>query len=112
LKYLREYRTVESIGAGRSAVCESIQWAEDMLAKDKTFRLPDKKALKKASSSIEYIAADVTESPINRPKKPKRAVFRQEKRHTVKTQAIIERETKKIIDAQQAKGSGHETRAA
>jgi nicotinic acid phosphoribosyltransferase len=35
LKYLREYRTMESIGAdygvGKSAVCESIQWVEDTL---------------------------------------------------------------------------------
>ena len=77
LKYLREYRTMESIGAGygvgKSAVCESIQWVEDTLAKDKTFRLPGKKVLKKASSSIEYIVVDVTESPINRPKKTKRS---------------------------------------
>jgi hypothetical protein len=77
LKYPREYRTMESIGAeygvGKSAVCESIQWVEDTLAKDKTFRLPDKKVLKKASSSIEYIVVDVTESPINRPKKTKKS---------------------------------------
>jgi predicted DNA-binding protein YlxM (UPF0122 family) len=76
LKYLREYRTMESIGAGygvdKSAVCESIQWVEDTLTKDKTFHLLDKKALKKAPS-IEYIAADVTESPINRPKKTKKS---------------------------------------
>jgi hypothetical protein len=75
LKYLREYRTMESIGAdygvGRSAVCETIQWVEDTLTKDKTFRLPDKK-----TSSIEYIVVDATESPINR---PKRVVFGQEK---------------------------------
>jgi hypothetical protein len=77
LKYLREYRTMESIGAdygvGKSAVCESIQWVEDALAEDKTFRLPDKRILKKASSSIEYIVVDVTESPINRPKKTKKS---------------------------------------
>ncbi|GHU30446.1 hypothetical protein FACS1894172_03750 [Spirochaetia bacterium] len=77
LKYLREYRTMESIGAeygvGRSAVCESIQWVEDTLAKDKTFRLPDKKVLKKESPSIEYIVVDVTESPIHRPKKTKKS---------------------------------------
>jgi predicted DNA-binding protein YlxM (UPF0122 family) len=73
LKYLREYRTMESIGndygVGKSAVCESIQWVEDTLEKDKTFRLPDKKVLKRNGSSIEYIVVDVTESPINRPKK-------------------------------------------
>jgi len=73
LKYLREYRTMESIGADygvrKSTVCESIQWVENTLAKDKTFKLPDKKVLKKASNTIDYIIVDVTESPIQRPKK-------------------------------------------
>ena len=77
LKYLREYRTMESIGTEygvvKSAVCESIRWVEDTLAKDKTFRLPDRKILKKASSTIKYIVVDVTESPINRPKKTKKS---------------------------------------
>jgi hypothetical protein len=83
LKYLREYRTMESIGAdygvGRSAVCETIQWVEDTLTKDKTFRLPDKKALKRKTSSIEYLVVDVTESPINRPKKSKMSGIRARK---------------------------------
>ena len=47
LKYLREYRTMESIGAdygvSKSTVCESIQWVENTLAKDKTFKLPGKR---------------------------------------------------------------------
>ncbi|MDR2602662.1 MAG: transposase family protein [Spirochaetaceae bacterium] len=77
LKYLREYRTMESTGGdygvGKSAVCETIQWVEDALIKDKTFRLPDKKVLKRGESSIEYIVVDVTESPINRPKKTKKS---------------------------------------
>jgi hypothetical protein len=72
LKYLREYRTMESIGADygvrKSTVCESIQWVEDTLAKDKTFKLPGKKVLKKSSDTIEIIVVDVTESPIQRPK--------------------------------------------
>ena len=73
LKYYREYRTMESIGAdyglSKSTICESIQWVENTLAKDKTFKLPDKKVLKKASDSIEYMVVDVTESPVHRPKK-------------------------------------------
>ena len=68
LKYLREYRTMESIAAdysvSKSTVCESIQWVENTLAEDKTFKLPGKKVLKKASDDIEYIIVDVTESPI------------------------------------------------
>ena len=83
LKYLREYRTMESIGADygvvKSAVCESVQWVEDTLSKDKTFRLPDKKILKKASPSLEYIVVDVTESPINRPKKTNKSGIRERK---------------------------------
>jgi hypothetical protein len=80
LKYLREYRTMESIGndyaVSRSTVCESIQWVEDTLVKDKTFKLPDKKVLKKADDTIQYVVVDVTESPIQRPKKTRKSTIR------------------------------------
>ena len=79
LKYYREYRTMESIGAdygvSKSTICESIQWVENTLAKDKTFKLPDKKVLKKTSGSIEYIVVDVTESPVQRPKKGQKEYY-------------------------------------
>ena len=72
LKYLREYRTMESISADygvcKSTICESIQWVENTLIKDNTFKLPDKKILKESSETIEFIIVDVTESPIQRPK--------------------------------------------
>jgi hypothetical protein len=80
LKYLREYRTMESIGndygVSKSTVCETIQWVEDTLEKDKTFRLPGKKVLKKADDTIQYIVVDVTESPIQRPKKTRKSTIR------------------------------------
>ena len=73
LKYLREYRTMDSIaaeyGVCKGTICLSIQWVEDTLVKDGTFELPGKRVLKRKSASIEYIVVDVTESPINRPKK-------------------------------------------
>ena len=73
LKYLREYRTMDSIaaeyGVCKGTVCLAIQWVEDTLVKDGTFELPGKRVLKRKSASIEYIVVDVTESPINRPKK-------------------------------------------
>jgi hypothetical protein len=79
LKYLREYRTMEHIsgdyGVSKSTICESIQWVENTLIKDGTFNLPGKKILKKAKSVIEYIVIDVTESPINRPKKTKKSII-------------------------------------
>jgi predicted DNA-binding protein YlxM (UPF0122 family) len=79
LKYLREYRTMESIGAdykvSKSTICESIQWVENTLSKEKTFKLPGKKVLKKVTGDIEYIIIDVTESPIQRPKKGQKEYY-------------------------------------
>ena len=79
LKYLREYRTMESIGGdygvSKSTICESIQWVENTLTKDGTFKLPGKKLLKEADGTIEYIVIDVTESPVNRPKKTKNPII-------------------------------------
>jgi hypothetical protein len=79
LKYLREYRTMESIGAdygvSKSTVCESIQWVENTLAKDKTFRLPGKKILKETYDTVQYMIVDVTESPVQRPKKDQKEYY-------------------------------------
>jgi len=79
LKYLREYRTMEHIsgdyGVSKSTICESIQWVENTLIKDGTFDLPGKKVLKTAPSVNEFIVIDVTESPVNRPKKTKKPII-------------------------------------
>jgi hypothetical protein len=56
LKYLREYRTMDSIAAEyevcKGTVCLVIQWVEDTLVKDGAFALTGKKALKRISESI------------------------------------------------------------
>ncbi|MDR0562375.1 MAG: transposase family protein [Spirochaetaceae bacterium] len=100
LKYLREYRTMESIaadyGIAKSRICETIQWVEDTSAKDKTFKLPGKRVLRGEAPSIDYIMADVTESPITPPKNQKEWYSGKKKRHTIKTQVIIGRKSKKI----------------
>ena len=79
LKYLREYRTMEHIGGdygvSKSTICESIKWVENTLKKEGTFGLPGKKILKEVPAKIEYIVVDVTESPINRPKKTKKPII-------------------------------------
>ncbi|GHV54651.1 hypothetical protein AGMMS49579_15660 [Spirochaetia bacterium] len=62
-------------GVSKSTVCETIQWVEDTLKRDKTFCLPGKRMLKEAENTIEYIVVDVTESPIQRPKKTKSVLF-------------------------------------
>src|SRR5215471_5164846 len=86
LKYLREYRTMDSIaaeyGVCKGTVCLAIQWVEDTLTEDGTFDLPGKRVLKRKSPSIEYVLVDVTESPINRPQKNQKDYYSGKKNAT------------------------------
>jgi hypothetical protein len=112
LKYLREYRTMDSIaaeyGVCKGSVCLSVQWVENTLVKDGAFALPGKKVLKRKSASVQYVVVDVTESSINRPQKGQKEYYSGKKRHTLKTQVIIERDSREIIDAREAKGGEHD----
>ena len=71
LQYYREYRTMEHIaldfGVAKSSVCRSIVWVEDTLSADGRFQLPGKQALQEGS--VKTVAVDVTEHPVERPKK-------------------------------------------
>jgi len=73
LEYLREYRTYfhlgQSYGVSESACYRNCRWVEDILIKSKEFHLPGKKALYDEKSSGKRILIDVTESPVERPKK-------------------------------------------
>jgi len=83
LIYLREYRTMEHIandfGVAKSTIWESIQWVENTLIEDGTFKLPGKKALKETPDLLDFIIIDVTESAINRPKKTKKSIIQARK---------------------------------
>lgn len=71
LEYLREYRTYMSIGLSyglsESNAFENIRWVEDVLIQSKVFSLRGKKALLKGD--LDLVLIDVTETPIERPKK-------------------------------------------
>jgi len=73
LMYWREYRPEFHIGLAygisESAVCRTIQKVENALIKSKQFHLPGKKKLKSSETIIEVVLVDVTEQPIERPKK-------------------------------------------
>jgi hypothetical protein len=73
LMYYREYRTQFHIGVtygiSESRVCEIIRDVESILIKDSRFHLPGKKSLVKEENQFEVVLIDVTESPIERPKK-------------------------------------------
>jgi len=75
LEYWREYRTyihiAASYGIHESNMYRLIKWVEDVLIKDGTFSLPGKKALLKSETEYEVVLIDVTETPVERPKRGK-----------------------------------------
>jgi hypothetical protein len=74
LKYCRQYVTQKELAfefefeVGEATVHDTIVWVEDTLIKSGKFSLPGKKALLE-DNEIEVVLVDVTESPIERPKK-------------------------------------------
>jgi hypothetical protein len=79
LKYWRQYVTQKELsfefGVGEATVHDWIVWTEDTLVKHGKFRLPGKKALLE-DNEIEVVLVDVTESPVERPKKNSAAGIR------------------------------------
>jgi hypothetical protein len=73
LMYWREYRTEFHIGlaygVSEATVCRTIRKVEDVLIKSKQFHLPGKKVVQPSDTVIEVVLVDVTEQPIERPKK-------------------------------------------
>lgn len=73
LEYWREYRTYFHIGqtwgVNESTAYRIIRKIEDTLVKSRTFTLPGKKKLASSNYQLEVVVVDVTESPIERPKK-------------------------------------------
>jgi len=75
LMYWREYRTQfhisGSYGISEATVCRTINKVEDALVRSGEFRLPGKKVLQPSDTIIEFVLVDVSEQPIERPKKSK-----------------------------------------
>jgi hypothetical protein len=73
LMYYREYRTQFHIGVtygiSESRLCEIIQEIETILIQGQRFHLQGKKSLLKEENNFEVVLIDVTESPVERPKK-------------------------------------------
>lgn len=78
LMYWREYRTefhiAQSYGVSEATVCRTIRKVEDALVRSKKFRLPGKKALQASNTVFEVVLVDVSEQPIERPKKAKNGI--------------------------------------
>jgi hypothetical protein len=76
LQYWREYRTyfhiAQSWGVHESTACRIVHKIERHLVQSQRFRLPTRQALM-SNVQMEVVVVDVTEVPIERPKKSKEA---------------------------------------
>ena len=86
LEYWREYRTYAHIAASdgihESNMHRLIKWVENVLIKDGAFSLPGKKMLLKSNVEYEVVQIDVTESPVERPKRGKNSTIPERKSGT------------------------------
>ena len=78
LMYWREYRTefhiAQSYGISEATVCRTIRKVEDILVRSRKFRLPGKKTLQPSDTVFEVVLVDVSEQPIERPKKARNGI--------------------------------------
>jgi len=82
LKYWRQYITQKELAfefcIGEATTHDIIVWVENTLVKSGKFSLLSKKALL-YDNEIEIVLVDVSENPIERPKKTEIVVFRKAK---------------------------------
>jgi len=115
LSYWREYRTYAHIGItygySESQVCRIIHWCEDVLIKSGKFTVGGKRELLSINTD-HVILIDATESPIQRPKKrQKRFYSGKKKKHTIKTQLVVDKASGKIISVYTTNGKTHDFKA-
>lgn len=86
LMYLREYRTFMHIAADYG-ISESQCWRivtelESILIESNAFSLPGKKALTKSDVNWSVVLVDVSESPVERPKKNSGSIIQGKRKST------------------------------
>ncbi|MEH1890518.1 MAG: IS5 family transposase, partial [Nostoc sp.] len=115
LEYWREYRTYfhigQSWGVNESTAYRIIRKIEDTLTRARVFTLPGKKRLANFDYKLEVVVVDVTESPIERPKKKQKKFYSgKKKQHTLKSQVVVNQGTREIICTAHGKGREHDFR--
>lgn len=113
LEYWREYRTYFHIGSSwgvsESTVCRIVHWVEDKLMASGQYREPGKKQLVRGFGKPTVVVMDVTETPIEKPKRHQRWFYSgKKKQHTLKCQLVIELCSGRIICTYFGKGRRHD----
>ncbi len=74
------------------------------------FAVPGRKEFLKSDVAYVVIVIDTTETPIQRPKKQKRYYSGKKKKHTIKTQVVVDKSSKKVICTSYSNGRQHQFR--
>jgi hypothetical protein len=92
-----------------STACRIIRKIERVLSEARVFTLPGKKYLYQSDYLINTVVIDATESPIERPKKNIHQFYSgKKKKHTLKSQVVVNQETGEIICTAHGKGKMHD----
>jgi len=113
LDYWREYRTYFHIatdwGVSESTICRIVHRVETRLMASGRFRIPGKKRLLQGFGEVEVVVMDVTETPIERPKRKQKQFYSgKQKQHTLKCQVVIDQATLEIICLDFSQGRTHD----
>lgn len=113
LEYWREYRTYfhigQSWGVHEATVCRIVRKVETARLRAGVFELPGKKQLLDPEFVALLVVIDATSTPVERPKKrQKRFYSGKKKRHTFKSQLVVDPKTKAVICTTFGPGSEHD----
>lgn len=121
LSYWRNYGTLLETGTkfsvSETSAWRIYRWIEENLKNEKILHLPGKKQLLLGKDKYEVVVFDVTESPIERPKRNKKGRRKnrqkhfysgKKKRHTIKQQIVVDTKSQKIIATSQSNGKTHD----
>lgn len=121
LSYWRNYGTFletgTKFGVSETTAFNVCRWVEENLKKEKVLHLPGKKQLLFGADKYDSVVFDVTECPIERPKRKrtgrrknrqKKYYSGKKKRHTIKQQIVVDASSGKIIATSMAVGKTHD----
>ena len=111
LNYWREYRTLfhvaTSYGVSEPTASRIVRHVEDCLIRSNLFNLP-KDLPEGEGIDWNVVIVDVTEIPIQRPKKTEKSYRGKKKTHTFKVQALIHYKTQQILSLCSSRGAVHD----
>lgn len=113
LEYWREYRTYfhigQSWGVHEATVCRIIRKVKTAPLCSGVFQLPGKKQLLDPEFAANLVLIDATKTPVERPKQgQKRFYSGKKKRHTLKSQLVVDPVTKAVICTAFGPGKEHD----